>query len=98
MAYTSDNIQQQVDDNEELLEEGSRFKPRREYYLHGVLDNTGQSQTDDMMSYATARSGNVRGSSSGSAPSFIPQTAASLLSTASDTATGDTPAIQAVYL
>ena len=64
-------------------------KKRRTNYLHGVLDHASQSQIDDMMSYRTARNGNLRGSSSGSASSFVPQQAAPFLSTASATSSGD---------
>ena len=46
-----------------------------------------------MMSHRTARYGNLRGSSSGSTSSFIPRQAASVVSTTSDTATGDPPDI-----
>ena len=42
-----------------------------------------------MMSFRTARSGNLSGSSSGSTSSCIPQQAASFLSTASATASAD---------
>ena len=78
-----------MDDSEELLEEGRRVKKRRDDYLQGVRDNASKDQVDDMMSYSTAHSGNLRGSRSGSTSSFIPHEARSLLSTASDKATGD---------
>jgi hypothetical protein len=89
MADTEEQIQTKVDDNESLLEVARRRETTRDDYLQGVLDNASQSQIEDMMSYRTARSGNLRGSSSGSASSFIPQQAASFLSTASATASGD---------
>ena len=71
-----------------MLEEARVVNKLREDYLHGVLDNAfaDPTQTDDTMSYATARSGNIRGSSSASASAFIPQQASSLLSTESETA------------
>ena len=78
-----------MDDNESRLEEARRRGKQRYDDLQGVLDNAGQDQRDDMMSYRMARSGKLRGSSSGSTSSFISQQAASFSSTASATASAD---------
>ena len=83
-ADTDENLQRQIDEHEELLEEGRRVKQRREDYLRGVLETPEPDQIADMISLgssAAASSGYTRESVRARTQAYEDQTSHNLRGT-----------------
>ena len=84
-ADTDESLQEQMDETEELLEEGRRVKRQREDYLHGIIENEANAdQIDDIIqlgSSAAASSGYSRDTVRARTEEFEAQTTRNLRGT-----------------
>ena len=78
---TDENLRRQMEENEELLEEGRRVKKRREDYLHGNLETAEPDQIGEMIglgSSAASGSGYTRDTVRARTQAFEEQTSTNL--------------------